>query len=38
LPRATVYLRDHRPGFDFPRYVGLWSRDTIVDALRRWAG
>jgi hypothetical protein len=36
LPRALAYLRDYRPGLDFPRYVGLWSRDSIVNALKRW--
>ena len=36
LPPAERYLRDFRPGLDFPRYVGLWRRETIVDALLQW--
>ena len=34
LPRAERYLRDFRPGRDFPRYVGLWRREVIAKALR----
>lgn len=33
LPRALAYLRDFRIGLDFPRYVGLWSRDQIAASL-----
>lgn len=33
LPSAQIYLRDFRIGRDFPRYVGLWSRETIALAL-----
>ena len=33
LPRALTYLSDYRHGVDFPRYVGLWSRETIAMAL-----
>lgn len=36
LPKAEVYLPDYRWGKDFPRYVGLWSRDAITDALVHW--
>lgn len=36
LPRALAYLPDYRRFLDFPRYVGLWSRDVIVKAMRRW--
>lgn len=36
LPRAQVYLRDYRAGRDFPRYVALWSREQIGEALERW--
>lgn len=37
LPPAMTYLKDFVPGRDFPRYVGLWRRETISDALERWA-
>lgn len=33
LPPATEYLRDYRRGRDFPRFVGLWTREQIKDAL-----
>ncbi|MEG3154953.1 class I SAM-dependent methyltransferase [Sphingomonas sp. RB1R13] len=33
LVRPRAYLRDFRPLFDFPRYVGLWSREQIGRAL-----
>lgn len=33
LPQAVEYLSDYRKGSDFPRYVGLWSRQAITDAL-----
>ncbi|MFZ4125629.1 MAG: hypothetical protein ACOYJ2_06120 [Rickettsiales bacterium] len=35
LPRPLTYLPDYRLGYDFPRYVGLWSRDMIAQALAR---
>lgn len=35
LPKALAYLRDFRTGLDFPRYVGLWSRDQIASASSR---
>lgn len=38
LPRAERYLKDFRPGRDFPRYVGLWRRETIAAAVARWPG
>jgi glycosyltransferase involved in cell wall biosynthesis len=34
LPKPLVYLPDYRMGFDFPRYVGLWSREAIKEALK----
>ena len=36
LAPAEAYLRDYRPGRDFPRFVGLWTRGAIADALSRW--
>ena len=33
LPQAEVYLRDYRKGSEFPRYVGLWSREAIAGAI-----
>jgi hypothetical protein len=33
LPPALAYLPDFRIGRDFPRYVGLWSREAIAKAL-----
>ncbi len=38
LPRALAYLPDYRWGRDFPRYVGLWSREQIAAALADWQG
>lgn len=35
LPRAIEYLDDYRKGQDFPRFVGLWSRDHIAVALEK---
>lgn len=35
LPKADRYLRDYRPVRDFPRYVGLWRREAIGEALSR---
>ena len=37
LPRPLAYLPDYKAGSDFPRYVGLWSRDMIAQALERSA-
>lgn len=37
LPQAITYLKDFVPGRDFPRFVGLWRRDTISEALSQWA-
>jgi|GEM_PF-626924 len=34
LPKPLAYLSDFRPGKDFPRYVGLWSREMIQEALK----
>jgi hypothetical protein len=36
LPKAMHYLKDYRPGVDFPRYVGLWPRESIARALDVW--
>lgn len=33
LPEAEEYLPDYRKGSDFPRYVGLWSRAAIAEAI-----
>lgn len=33
LPPALEYLPDYRMGRDFPRYMGLWSREMITQAL-----
>lgn len=33
LPPAERYLKDYRFGRDFPRYVGLWKREAIVQSL-----
>lgn len=33
LPRADEYLPDYRKGSDFPRYVGLWTRQAIATAF-----
>lgn len=35
LPPAAEYLQDHRKGMDFPRYVGLWTREDIAKSLSR---
>lgn len=36
LPRAEHYIPDYRWVLDFPTYVGLWSRQSIAEALRVW--
>ena len=36
LPRPERYLKDYRIGRDFPRYVGLWRRETIQAAVDSW--
>ena len=33
LPKPLAYLPDYKIGYDFPRYVGLWSREMIKNAL-----
>ena len=33
LPPAESYIPDYRKGSDFPRYVGLWPRDVISEAI-----
>lgn len=37
LPPPLARLTDYRWGFDFPRYVCLWSRDQIASAVAKWA-
>lgn len=34
LPTPLRYLQDYQPGRDFPRYVGVWSREQILHRLR----
>lgn len=36
LPAAEEYLADYKLGVDFPRYVGLWSRQAVTIALESW--
>jgi hypothetical protein len=36
LPEAEEYVPDYRRGTDFPRYVGLWSRNSIATAVSQW--
>lgn len=38
LPKAEHYIADYLFGWDFPRYVGLWSRESVAGAVRRWQG
>lgn len=33
LAEAEEYLPDYRKGSEFPRYVGLWSRAAIAEAI-----
>lgn len=33
FPPAVEYIADFRPGREYPRYVGLWPRDSIARAL-----
>lgn len=33
FPPAIAYLPDYRLGRDFPRYMGLWSREMIASTL-----
>ena len=35
LPPPLSRIPDYRWGYDLPRYVCLWSRDQIADALAR---
>ena len=37
LPKPLAYVPDYKAGSDFPRYVGLWTRDMIAESLRRGA-
>lgn len=34
LPEPVEYLRDYRLGRDFPRFVGVWRREQVAEALR----
>jgi hypothetical protein len=38
LPRPLERIPDFTAGRDFPRYVCLWSKEQIVDALAGWGG
>lgn len=33
LPKPLAYVEDSKCGVEFPRYVGLWTREMIRDAL-----
>jgi hypothetical protein len=33
LPKPLAYVEDYKRGVEFPRYVGLWSRAMIREAL-----
>lgn len=33
LPRPISYIKDYRLGLDFPRYVGVWTREQVRSAL-----
>lgn len=33
LPRPQLYLKDFKIGREFPRYVGVWPRETILQVL-----
>ncbi len=35
LPEPEEQLQDYRRGKDFPRFVGLWSREAIAGSLRK---
>jgi SAM-dependent methyltransferase len=37
LPPSLERIPDYRRGHDFPRYVCLWSRDQIAQAIARWS-
>jgi len=36
LPSPLARIPDYRRGYDFPRYVCMWSRDQMADAVSRW--
>jgi hypothetical protein len=36
LAKAEHYIADYLFGWDFPRYVGLWSRQSVARALLQW--
>ena len=36
LPSPVESISDFQWGRDFPRYVGLWTRQQIADAVARW--
>lgn len=36
LPQAIEYLPDYKKYVDFPRFVGLWSREMIKEAVNKW--
>lgn len=37
LPAPVERIPDCRRGHDFPRYVCLWSRGQIAQAVARWS-
>lgn len=37
LPKPLHHVTDYKRGSDFPRYVGLWSREMIQQALAKQA-
>lgn len=37
LPPPVERILDYRRGYDFPRYVCLWSREQIAQAVACWA-
>jgi hypothetical protein len=37
LPPPLKRIPDYRRGHDFPRYVCLWSRDQIAQAVALWS-
>lgn len=36
FPPAIRYLVDYRKGVDFPRFVALWPKEAIAQALKDW--
>ena len=36
FPPAIKYLKDYKKRVDFPRFVGLWTKDTVAAILNKW--